>query len=101
MFMNIGLIGAGAIANFLLEEMNGNKSSKMRIHSVYVRNREKYKTLESEYNIKLYMDLNEFLLSNIDIVVEAANVKAVQSLLPKVIQKKDSIIISIGALADT
>lgn len=99
--MKIGLIGAGAIANFLLKEINENQRSNMRISSVYVRSREKYTSLEAEYNVKLYTDLDEFLLSNIDIVVEAANVKAVQSLLPKVIQQKDSIIISIGAIADT
>src|SRR5699024_661621 len=41
-----------------------------------------------------------FLAEGIDIVVEAANIEAVVDLLPHVIKKKESAIISIGAHAD-
>src|SRR5699024_9637104 len=37
----------------------------------------------------------------VDIVVEAANIEAVHALFPAILPKKDVIIISIGALADT
>src|SRR5690625_5102882 len=100
MSMKIGLIGAGAIANFLLKEMNQNSTSNSQIVSILVRDREKYVALESEFNINLYTALDEFLTSNIDIVVEAANIEAVKTTLPKVIQEKDTVIISIGALVD-
>jgi|SRR5690625_104901 len=98
--MKIGLIGAGAIANFLLKEMNQNQTENMQIVSALVRNKEKYEALASKFNVKLYTELEEFLNSNIDIVVEVANVEAVRTILPTAIQQKDVMIISIGALAD-
>lgn len=98
--MNIGLIGGGAIANFLLDKINHKQHGKLRIRSVYVRNREKYQALESKFGVKLHTDLEAFLDSGIDIVVEAANVEAVKNLLPAVIKKKDTVLISVGALVD-
>ncbi|MEH7384678.1 aspartate dehydrogenase [Bacillus sp. JJ1521] len=98
--MNIGLIGAGAIANFLLEKINQNQLENLRIKSILVRNKEKYRLLESEYGVKLFTDLEAFLDSEIDIVVEAANIEAVKTLLPSIMKKKDVVLISVGALAD-
>lgn len=98
--MNIGLIGAGAIANFLLEKVNHNEQEHLQINSIYVRNREKYQELESKYGVTLYTDLDAFLDSGIDIVVEAATVEVVKNLLPTIIKKKDVAIISIGAFVD-
>ena len=40
------------------------------------------------------------MISGIDIVVEAANIDAVKTLIPGVIKKKDAMLISVGALAD-
>ncbi|MEK4387443.1 aspartate dehydrogenase [Solibacillus sp. FSL W7-1464] len=98
--MRIGLIGAGAIAHFLLEEINEKLQENLRITSVFVRDRGKHQLLESNYGIKLYTELDAFLESEIDIVVEAANIEAVHALLPAAIRKKDVVIISIGALGD-
>ena len=98
--MNIGLIGAGAIAHFLLDKINHHQHGTLRINSVFVRNRDKYRLLESEFGVTLYTDLDAFLDSDIDIVVEAANIKAVKTLLPSVIKAKDTVLISVGALAD-
>lgn len=98
--MKIGLIGSGAIAEFLLTEINSNKHEKMQITSVLVRNIEKYGGLEAKFGVKLYLELDEFLASDIDIVVEAATVEAIQNLLPKIIKQKDVLLISIGALVD-
>ena len=98
--MNIGLIGAGAIANFLLKKINANQHGRLQIKSIYVRGREKYQALESEYGVTLYTDLEAFLDSGIEIVVEAANVAAVKTLLPSVVKKKDAVLISVGALVD-
>jgi aspartate dehydrogenase len=86
--LNIGLIGAGAIARFLLEEVNLGQQDNMKITSIYVRNREKYQELEAEFGITLYTDLKAFLDAEIDIVVEAANVETVKTLLPDVVRKK-------------
>ena len=98
--MNIGLIGAGAIANFLLDKINHHQHEKLRIKSIYVRNREKYQVLESKFGVTLYTDLQAFLGSEIDIVVEAANVNAVKALLPAIIKQKDAVLISVGAFVD-
>ena len=43
--MNIGLIGAGAIANFLLQELNEREQKGLSIQSIYVRDKEKYAVL--------------------------------------------------------
>ena len=98
--MKIGLIGAGAIANFLLKKVNLEDKEDLQITSVFVRDREKYQTLEEKYGIQLFTKLEEFLDSDMDIVVEAANIEAVKALLPEVIKHKEAVLISIGALAD-
>lgn len=96
--MNIGIIGAGAIAQFLLKEINEYKN--LKINSIFVRDKEKYLSLESEFDVKLFTDLDAFLNSEIDIVVEAANIDAVKMLVPTILKKKELILISVGALVD-
>lgn len=98
--MNIGLVGSGAIGQYLLKNINGNNSGDLSITSVFVRNYDKYKHLEQQYKVKLFTDLNEFLAADIEIVVEAANVETSKELLPAIIKIKDTMLISIGALAD-
>lgn len=98
--MNIGLIGSGAIGQYLLKKINKDHHPELNIGNILVRNREKYQSLESEYDVTLYTDAAEFLSSDIDMVVEAANVQTVQALLPEVISKKDTMLISVGALVD-
>ncbi|MGM8216425.1 aspartate dehydrogenase [Bacillaceae bacterium W0354] len=98
--MNIGLIGAGAIANYLLKEVNNNKLGNLRINSILVRDKEKYEQLESSFGVKLFTSIDQFLDSDIDIVVEAANIEAVKELIPTVVKRKAVVLISIGALAD-
>jgi aspartate dehydrogenase len=98
--MRIGLIGAGAIAEFLLTEINQKKDRDLTITDIYVRNKEKYEHLEKEFNLVLHTDIQSFLDTEIDIVVEAATVEAVKDLLPAVVKKKDVILISVGALVD-
>ena len=95
--MRVGIIGAGAIATYLLEE---EKNHPYEIVSVFVRDMEKYAHLESEYDVTLYDDLARFLQSPIDIVIEAATVEVVKDNLLEILQAKDAIIISIGALVD-
>ena len=98
--MNIGIIGGGSIASFLLKEINHNQVPGLYVQSIYIRDEEKYSALTKNYGIELYSDLSQFLASDIDIVVEAANVQAVHELVPAVLKKKDVILISIGALSE-
>lgn len=98
--MNIGLVGSGAIGQYLLKNINGNCHGALKITSVFVRNYDKYQHLEDQYNVKLFTDLKQFLAADTDIVVEAANVETSKELLPAIIKVKDTMLISIGALAD-
>lgn len=98
--MNIGIIGAGAIAQFLLNELNGKQQSFATVTSIFVRNKEKYKALEERFNITLYTEIDVFLAAEVDVVVEAAELDAVKMLIPIVVREKPAVLISIGALAD-
>lgn len=98
--MNIGVIGGGAIAQFLFKKINEEKAINSFIKSVYVRNKTKYEFLHEQYGVKIYTNFDHFLKSDIDIIVEAANIEAVKQLIPKAIKQKNTIIISVGALAD-
>ncbi|MGM8212162.1 aspartate dehydrogenase [Virgibacillus sp. W0430] len=98
--MKVGIIGAGAIATYLMENLSVEKQSNIKVTSVYVRDIDKYKHLENTYGVNLYTELTEFLHADVDIIVEAANIEAAQSLLPKVVEKKDVVLISIGVLSD-
>ena len=98
--MKIGLIGAGAIGQYLLKYINGKHHEKMEITSVLVRDFDKYAHLQKEYRVKLYTDIDEFIDSEIDIIVEAANVSVAVDLLPKIIKRKEVMLISVGALAN-
>src|SRR5690625_1041942 len=79
--MNIGIIGGGAIAKFLLKK-------DVNVKSLLVRNQEKHKALANTYNVDLYTKIDDFLSSEIDVVVEAASVEAVKQYLPKILQKR-------------
>src|SRR5699024_2520756 len=85
---------------FLLDEINKSAHESLKVSSVLVRDREKYKSLESDYGVELLTGTGEFLSSDIDIVVEATTVEAAKELLPGVIKEKDVLLISTGALSD-
>ncbi|EST53387.1 dinucleotide-utilizing protein [Brevibacillus panacihumi W25] len=100
--MKIGIIGGGSIATFLLQSINVERTlPNSTVKSVLLRRPEVAEEWESRYGIDGYQDLNAFLDSGIDIVVEAATVQAVHEYAEKVIAKrKDLVIISVGALVD-
>lgn len=94
------MIGSGAIATYVVDMIAKRPELNMEVKSMFVRNKEKYTHFETKQQINLYTNIDTFLASDIDIVVEAANMSAVESLLPIVIKKKSAIIISIGAFVD-
>lgn len=97
--MNIGLIGGGAIASFLLEEIEQKELQGIFIRSILVRDEQKYAHLR-KYGVSLYTEVEAFLESEIDLVVETATVEAVRENVPTILKKKDVILISIGALVE-
>lgn len=88
--MKIGIIGAGSIATFIMEETQQKQKDELTVKSLFVRNLKKYEQLAADYGVELFDDIDQFLDSGIDIVVEAANVAAAQQFVPKVLEKKKS-----------
>lgn len=58
--MRVGLIGAGTIGTYLLDELSRKNDQDIRITSVFVRNLEKYQHLEERYGVQLYTSVDEF-----------------------------------------
>lgn len=102
--MNIGLIGVGTIGKFLLEKLNqGNVIPGYQITAVFDdrgKSEEKLDTLSQEFNFTVYNELDLFLQSPVDLVVECANIDVVKQYAGQIIHEKDLLLISVGALAD-
>src|SRR5699024_7410041 len=81
-------------------KINKKANFPVKIVAGFVRNKEKYSHLKEKYDVEITEDINRLLESDIDLVVEAANVAAVKENLSKIIKHKDSIVISIGAFSD-
>lgn len=96
--MKIGLIGAGALGEYLLEEQG---KYGFEVTAVLVRSREKYMELAVHHGFTLFDDVEAFLAADFDIVVEVAGVPAAMAYGVQAAAKKDVLIISIGAFADT
>lgn len=103
--MKIGLIGCGSIGKFLLEKINNEKLfPDYQICSVFDEREgsiSKLKNLSETYNFTVFQDLNLFLQSEIDLVVECANIQSVNDYAVRIIEQKDLLLISIGALANS
>ncbi|MBT2582842.1 aspartate dehydrogenase [Planococcus sp. ISL-109] len=99
--MNIGIIGTGNIASYLLEQVNAKRMCDERVTAVFGRNREVGQRLKEQFDIEFYTDLQEFLKTPLDIVVEAVTVEAASLFLKDVVvHKKDLIVSSIGVFKE-
>lgn len=100
--MKIGIIGGGNVARFLVKSINGDRLlPNCSVESVFLRRPDVASEWERDYGAHTYTELDAFLSSGIDIVVEAATVQAVRDYAERVIaQRKDLVIISVGALVD-
>lgn len=99
--MNIGIIGTGNIASYLLEQVNANHMANGKVTAVFGRNREVGMRLSEQFDADFYMDLQEFLKTPLDIVVEAATMEAAALYLYEVVaHKKDLVVSSIGVFKD-
>lgn len=96
--MNIGLIGAGAIAQFLAEQFEHDRA--FTITDALVTNKEKYAAFAARYGITLHTELEALLARPIDVVVEAATIEAVWAHVPTIVEKKPVVLISVGAFAN-
>lgn len=100
--MRIGLIGCGNIGKFLLQSVNiDGLLPEGKIVAIYDRNEENAKQVAANFNSEAYADVNALIQSDLDLVIEAANIKVVQALAPSILKSgKDLLLISVGAMAD-
>ena len=99
--MNIGIIGTGNIATYLLEQVNCNHMASGRITAIFGRNQEVGHRLSEQFEVDFFTDLQEFLKVPLDIIVEAATVEAAALYLKDVVaNKKDLVVSSIGVFKD-
>ncbi len=105
MKINIGIIGVGTIGQFLLEKINQEKVVPgYQITAVFderSKSKEILRDLSNKYNFTLYDELDAFLKSSVDLIVECASVEVVKQYARKIIQEKDLFLISVGALVDS
>ena len=80
--MKVGIIGAGAISQFLMNELKGQPN--LQVTSLLVRNEEKYRHLATINQVELFSTVETFLQADVDIVVEAADIQAVRDLVPTI-----------------
>lgn len=100
--MNIGIIGTGNIATYLLEQVNINKAANERkITAVFGRNQQAGRRLSEQFGVDFHTDIHEFLATPIDLVVEAATVEAAALYVKEVVtRQKDLVVSSIGVFKD-
>lgn len=102
--MRIGLIGCGSIGEFLLETLKDSEQFQGYVISAVFDAREKsaskLQNLSEIYDFKVFGTLEAFLNSNIDIVVECATIQVVKDYAIRIMERKDLLLVSIGALAD-
>ncbi len=100
--MKLGLIGCGNIGEFLLQAINiDGLLPEGEIISVFSRREEVAARVAQKFDAKSYGDIDSFLNSGIDTVIEAATVEAAQQYGLKVLENGlDLILSSIGAMAD-
>src|SRR5690625_7810612 len=94
------MIGGGAIATYIIEMVKKQAENRMHVQSILVRQQEKYVELAARHHVDLYTEIETFIASDIDIVVEAANVQAVQDFLPTILRQTSAVIIIVGAFVD-
>jgi aspartate dehydrogenase len=103
MRMKLGLIGCGNIGQFLLQSIN--KDGMLpggKIVSIYTRCEESAVQLAKEFETDAYQSVETLLLSDLDLVIEAATVEAAKEYAIKVLEGgKDLLLSSIGVMADS
>lgn len=99
--MNIGIIGSGNIATYLLEQVNHKGMVNGYVTAVFGRNLEVGPKLCERFGADFYTDLQAFLEVPLDIVVEAVTVEAARFFLNDVVaSQKDLVVSSIGVFKD-
>ncbi|MFP3887632.1 aspartate dehydrogenase [Priestia filamentosa] len=100
--MKLGLIGCGNIGKFLLQAINKDELLPGgKIGSIYTRRKESSSQLAKEFDAEFYGDIESFLTSDIDLVIEVATIEAAEEYALKALKAgKDLLLSSVGVMAD-
>ena len=99
--MNIGIIGTGTIATYLLEQVNENRQVNGQITAVFGRNQEVGSQLSQRFGVEFFTEMKEFLALPLDIVVEASTVEAARLYCQEVVESgKELVVASIGVFKE-
>jgi aspartate dehydrogenase len=97
--MRIALIGCGSIGKVIARSI-AEKKVNVELKCVYDIDKERAEEFAGEFHTE-YMEFEEMLKQELDLVLEAASQEAVRKLMPKALKaKKNVMIMSTGALAD-
>lgn len=95
--MRVGILGCGAIANIITNFAVEGKLG-VEIQFFYDRDMERAENLASQVDGRVVLDLED-MLSQVDLVIEAASPLAVEEMVPGILKEgKDVIIMSVGGL---
>jgi aspartate dehydrogenase len=99
--MRIALIGCGSIGSAVTEALSREKSLG-RLEVVYDLERERASRLALRSSgVRVAGSLEEVLSSDVDLVVEAASLRAAREVAPKVLEAgKDLLVMSVGAFGE-
>ena len=93
-FMNIGIIGYGAIGQALYQSITTGEGDTLHCPAVLVRR------ARGVGSVPLCTDPDDFLAQPLDAVVECAGHQAVRDLAARVLTQADLLVTSVGALTD-
>ncbi|MTD31957.1 aspartate dehydrogenase [Planomicrobium sp. YIM 101495] len=99
--MNIGIIGTGNIATYLLEQVNENRLADGKVIAIFGRNIEAGSELSERFGADFYTELRRFLELPLDLLVEASTVEAAGVYARDIVASgKDLVVSSIGVFKD-
>jgi aspartate dehydrogenase len=97
--MKVGILGCGAIANIITNFAAEGKLG-VDLKFFYDRDMERAENLASQVDGVVVLDIED-MLSQVDLVIETASAQAVETIVPKILEKgKNVIVMSVGALMD-
>lgn len=97
--VKIGIVGCGAIGEGVSLFIDKKLSKRTLVYALADKNQQKARNLKKKLNSRPKICTLDNLVREVDLVIEAASIRAAQCILKKVMfYKKDVIILSVGAL---
>ena len=78
--LKIGIVGCGAIGSFISKKVADGTIKNAKISAVYDRNFDKAEKISKMTGAKICNSVDELVKEDLDLVVEAASIKAVEEI---------------------